>query len=108
MEPAMASGTTWCVHEGPQSVRMEENPVPLAEGMVMSNEPAIYVEGEYGIRHENAVLVVPHESNGYGEFYAFETLTVTPIDLSPVNFSLLDENERRWIEEFNKRWTILL
>lgn len=82
--------------------------MPLAEGMVMSNEPAIYVEGEYGIRHENAVLVVPHESNGYGEFYAFETLTVTPIDLSPVNFSLLDENERRWIEEFNKRWTILL
>lgn len=101
-------GHNLCVHEGPQSVRMEENPVPLAEGMVMSNEPAVYVEGEYGIRHENAVLVVRHESNGYGEFYAFETLTVTPIDLSSVNFSLLDENERRWIEEFNKRWTILL
>ena len=101
-------GHNLCVHEGPQSVRMEENPVPLAEGMVMSNEPAVYVEGEYGIRHENAVLIVPHEKNVYGEFLAFETLTVTPIDLSPVNFDLLDKDETAWIEEYNRRWTTLL
>lgn len=100
-------GHNLCVHEGPQSVRMEENPVALAEGMVMSNEPALYVEGEYGIRHENAVLVVPHEKNGYGEFLAFETLTVTPIDLSPVNFDLLGKEEAAWIEEFNKRTEVL-
>lgn len=86
---------------------MEENPVPLAEGMVMSNEPALYVEGEYGIRHENAVLVVSHQKNVYGEFLAFETLTVTPIDLSPVNFDLLDSAEKAWIEEFNRRVSLL-
>lgn len=101
-------GHNLCVHEGPQSVRMEENPVPLAEGMVMSNEPAIYVEGEYGIRHENAVLIVSREQNVYGEFLAFETLTVTPIDLTPVNFELLDSEEKAWIEQYNRRWTTLL
>lgn len=100
-------GHNLCVHEGPQSVRMEENPVPLAEGMVMSDEPALYVEGEYGIRHENAILVVSHEKNAYGEFYAFETLTVTPIDLSPVDFDMLDEAEKQWLMEYNRRWTIL-
>lgn len=101
-------GHNLCVHEGPQSVRMEENPVPLAEGMVMSDEPALYVEGEYGIRHENTILVVSHEKNVYGEFYAFETLTVTPIDLSPVDFDMLDKDERQWLEEYNKRCSILL
>lgn len=95
-------GHNLCVHEGPQSVRMEENPVPLAEGMVMSNEPAIYVEGSYGIRHENAVLIVSHEKNGYGEFLAFETLTVAPIDMSPVNYDMLDAAEKQWIEDFNR------
>ena len=101
-------GHNLCVHEGPQSVRMEENPVALAEGMVMSNEPALYVEGEYGIRHENAVLVVPHEKNSYGEFLAFETLTVTPVDMSPVNYDLLDNEERAWIEAYNKRAETML
>ncbi len=96
-------GHNLCVHEGPQSVRMEENPVPLTEGMVISDEPAVYVEGEYGIRHENALLTVSHGKNVYGEFLAFETLTVTPIDLSPVNFELLDQEEKAWIEEFNRR-----
>ena len=100
-------GHNLCVHEGPQSVRMEENPVPLAEGMVMSNEPAVYVEGEYGIRHENAVAVVSHMKNSYGEFLAFETLTYTPIDLSPVNFNLLDKEETAWIEAYNKRAALL-
>lgn len=101
-------GHNLCVHEGPQSIRMEENRVPLVEGMVMSNEPALYVEGEYGIRHENVILVVPHEKNQFGEFYAFETLTALPIDLSPVNMDMLDEGERRWIEEFNRRSATLV
>ena len=96
-------GHNLCVHEGPQSIRMEENRVPLQEGMVMSNEPAAYIEGEYGIRHENVITVVPHEGHEYGDFYRFETLTALPIDLSPVNFDMLDSAERSWIEEFNAR-----
>lgn len=98
------TGHNLCVHEGPQSIRMEENPVPLEVGMVMSNEPAIYVEGEYGIRHENAITVIPHTQNEYGEFYAFETLTVVPFDLSPVNFDMLDSAEKEWLERFNFRF----
>ena len=94
-------GHNLCVHEGPQSIRMEENRVPLQEGMVMSNEPAAYIEGEYGIRHENVITVVSHEGHEYGDFYRFETLTALPIDLSPVNFDMLDSAERSWIEEFN-------
>lgn len=99
-------GHNLCVHEGPQSIRMEENRVPIVEGMVMSNEPAIYVEGEYGIRHENVILAVQHSKNRHGEFLSFETLTAIPVDMSPVNYSMLDEDERRWIEEFNNRCVI--
>ena len=100
-------GHNLCVHEGPQSIRMEENRVPLVEGMVMSNEPAAYIEGEYGIRHENVITVVQHEGHEYGDFYSFETLTALPIDLSPVNFDMLDSAERSWIEEFNARCGVI-
>ena len=100
-------GHNLCVHEGPQSIRMEENRVPLQEGMVMSNEPAAYIEGEYGIRHENVITVVSHEGHEYGDFYRFETLTALPIDLSPVNFDMLDSAERSWIEEFNARCCVI-
>ena len=100
-------GHNLCVHEGPQSIRMEENRVPLVEGMVMSNEPAAYIEGEYGIRHENVITVVQHDGHEYEDFYSFETLTALPIDLSPVNFDMLDSAERSWIEEFNARCGVI-
>ncbi|HIZ85820.1 MAG TPA: M24 family metallopeptidase [Candidatus Coprenecus stercoravium] len=96
-------GHNLCVHEGPQSIRMEENKVALTEGMVLSNEPAAYIEGGYGIRHENVITVVSCTEEGYGDFYRFETLTVLPIDLSPVNMDMLDSEERSWIEDFNAR-----
>ena len=96
-------GSHLCVHEGPQSIRMEENPVALLPGMVISNEPAIYVEGGYGIRHENTILVKPDMTNRYGEFYAFETVTLLPFDMSAVNFDMLNQFEISWLEEFNSR-----
>ena len=101
-------GHNLCVHEGPQSIRMEENSVPLVEGMVMSDEPGVYVEGEYGIRHENVIHVVSHHHNVHGDFYCFETLTAVPIDMSAVNYGMLDDEERKWIEEFNSRCATLL
>lgn len=100
-------GSRLCVHEGPQSIRMEENPVALLPGMVISNEPAIYVEGGYGIRHENTILVKSDLTNRYGEFYSFETLTLLPFDLSAVNFDMLDKFEIRWLEEYNSRFANL-
>ncbi len=94
-------GHNLCVHEGPQSVRMEENQVPLSVNMVMSNEPAVYVPGQYGIRHENTILSVLWLSNEYADFYGFETLTRVPIDTRAVNYDLLNSEEKRWLEEFN-------
>ena len=90
-----------CVHEGPQSIRMEENPVTLEPGMVISNEPAVYIEGEYGIRTENVILVQEWKHNNVNEFYNFKTLTLVPVDLSPVEWDLLDAQEREWIRKYN-------
>lgn len=95
-------GHVLCVHEGPQSIRMEENPVALADGMVLSVEPGVYVEGSHGIRHENTVIVTPCTDAGSEGFSRFETITRVPIDLSPVNASMLDDSEKEWIESFNR------
>ena len=61
------------VHEGPQNIRLEENPTPLMPGMITSNEPGLYRTGEYGIRCENLILTVPDYQNEFGMFYRFET-----------------------------------
>lgn len=83
-----------CVHEGPQSIRMEENPVTLAPGMVMSDEPAVYVEGSHGIRHENTIAVTTWKEGGY---YQFETLTKVPIDKEPIIPEMLSDQEKEWL-----------
>ncbi len=92
-----------CVHEGPQSVRMEENPVTLEKGMVMSNEPAIYFEGKYGIRIENVIQVEEFVSSDFGDFYGFSTFTLVPISTKPVLKELLSADEIAWINWYNKR-----
>lgn len=76
-----------CVHEGPQSIRMEENPVPLEVGNVLSNEPAIYLTGRYGIRLENALIVKEDEKEN--TFCRFETLTKVPFDRKCIDFDQL-------------------
>ena len=82
---------------------MEENPIALDKGMVMSDEPAVYVEGHYGIRTENRVAIVPYCSNAeYGDFFKFETLTLVPIETSIICRELLNEAELSWIEAFNR------
>lgn len=78
-----------CVHEGPQSIRMEENPVPLEPGNVLSNEPAIYWPGHYGIRLENVVAVVEDGIQNENTFHRFETLTQVPFDRKCIDFEQL-------------------
>ncbi len=95
-------GQWLCVHESPQ-IRMEYSPIALQEGMIMSDEPAVYVDGQYGIRTENVVLVSPFAKSDYNTFYRFETLTLVPIDRRAVDFSLLTDAERAWLEAYNKR-----
>ncbi|MCH5304966.1 MAG: aminopeptidase P family protein [Rikenella sp.] len=88
-----------CVHEGPQSIRMNENPVVLQPGMVQSCEPGVYVAGRYGIRIENLTLVT---AEGCPEgFLRFETLTLCPISLSAVDTEALDAGQREWLNRYH-------
>jgi len=94
-------GHNLCVHEGPQSIRMEENPVTFRLGMVTSNEPAIYQEGEYGIRIEN--LLCCGLSDNVAGFYCFETLTLIPVDTKAVDVAFLGEECTKWLNGYHRR-----
>lgn len=91
------------VHEGPMSIRQEFNNIALQPGMVFSNEPAFYREGEYGIRIENLMVCVDKEETFYGKFYGFETLTLCPIDTSLIRKELCSEQEIDWLNNYHKR-----
>ncbi|RIA55571.1 aminopeptidase P family protein [Dichotomicrobium thermohalophilum] len=90
------------VHEGPASIS-KRGMIELEPGMILSNEPGYYREGEYGIRIENLVLVLPAEPVGGGdrEMLRFETLTLAPIDRRLVVPQLLTEDERAWLDAYH-------
>ncbi|MFI3321401.1 MAG: aminopeptidase P family protein [Rikenellaceae bacterium] len=90
------------VHEGPQSIRKEENSVTIKEGMVMSNEPAMYRTGQYGIRTENVIVVIKDKSTEFGDFLKFETITLFPIDLKCIDLGLLTPKKRNWLNSYHK------
>jgi Xaa-Pro aminopeptidase len=92
-----------CVHEGPQSIRMDENPTILQPGMMLSNEPGMYRTNEYGIRIENLVHVVPAQKTEFGQFLQFETLTLFPIDKALIDTYSLDLNEIEWIDTYHQK-----
>lgn len=91
------------VHEGPVSIRPDINPTLLVPGMVLSDEPGIYRENEYGIRIENLLLVVKEKSTSFGDFMSFDVLTLFPIDTEAIDFSLIDENERTWLNDYHDK-----
>lgn len=93
-------GSYLCVHEGPQGISPRSRPVPLMPGMVLSNEPGYYLEGEYGIRLENLVMVV--ESKEYEGFLEFENLTWAPFDQRLIDGSLLTDKEKAWLREYRE------
>ena len=89
-------------HEGPHSIRTEQNPVALRAGMVTSDEPGLYKAGRYGIRTENLLLVVPAcETEEFGRFLKFETLTLCPYDLRLIDRSMLTDDEVRQINAYH-------
>ena len=92
-----------CVHEGPQNIRMDENPAVLLPGMIISDEPGLYRTNAYGIRIENLVLVVEDEKTEFGDFLCFETLTLFPYDRSLIELSMLTEDEINWINSYQKK-----
>ncbi|MCI1646768.1 MAG: aminopeptidase P family protein [Bacteroides sp.] len=90
------------VHEGPQSIRMNENPIALQPGMVTSNEPGVYKAGSHGIRIENLTLVVPAGEGMFGSYLKFETLTLCPICKKGIIKDLLTEEEVNWFNDYHQ------
>lgn len=91
------------VHEGPHQIRMEWRPAPLQAGMTVTNEPGIYLEGKFGVRIENTLLIVPAETTEFGDFLKFETLTLAPIDTTPIVLEMLSAEEREWLNNYHHR-----
>ena len=92
-----------CVHEGPQSIRMNENPITLQLGMLTSNEPGIYIDNSHGIRIENLVLVVPFGAGLFSNYYQFETLTLCPICTKGVIKEMLSSDEVSWLNDYHQK-----
>ena len=91
------------VHEGPQNIRLEENPTVLKPGMVTSNEPGLYRAGKYGIRIENLIVTQEFQkTDEFGTFYNFETITLCPIDTQPIIKKMLTKKERKWLNNYHK------
>ena len=95
------------VHEGPQNFRwrIDKNTtcVPLEEGMVISNEPGLYVTGHFGIRHENLVLVREGEKNDYGQFMYLEPLTMVPFDRVAIDINLMSAEEKALLNDYHAK-----
>ncbi len=95
------------VHEGPHGIRWRLTPTtektPLEAGMVVTNEPGIYEEGRHGIRIENELIVCEDETNEYGTFLNFETMTLAPIDLDAVLVDELTKAERDFLNAYHQR-----
>ncbi len=93
------------VHEGPQNIRWRSTgkETPLAPGMITSDEPGVYFDGDYGIRLENLVLCVEKETTPFGTFLGFEPLTLTPFDLDAVDPDQLTPKERTLLNTYHAR-----
>tara|TARA_B100000686_G_C16756526_1_gene955875 strand:+ start:284 stop:2167 length:1884 start_codon:yes stop_codon:yes gene_type:complete len=94
------------VHEGPQRISKQNGGVPLESGMIVSNEPGYYANGEYGIRIENLVLVTETENpkcTNKNRMFEFETLTLAPIDRKLVLPEYLTEDEMLWLNKYHSR-----
>jgi len=101
-------GVYLSVHEGPQRIsRISE--VPLAPGMIVSNEPGYYREGSFGIRIENLVVVQPALGGVDGrDMLAFDTLTFAPIDRRLIDVAVLSPAERSWIDHYHAQVAALI
>ncbi|MDO4956725.1 MAG: aminopeptidase P family protein [Bacteroidales bacterium] len=95
-------GSHLCVHEGPHQIRMNYMPAPLHAGMTVTDEPGLYLEGKYGIRTENTLLIVPYLETDFGRFLQFEHLTLCPIDTTPIDKKMLTAEEIEWLNNYHQ------
>ena len=90
-------------HEGPQNIRLNENPATLEPGMVTSNEPGLYLEDKYGIRTENLIVVEKWKTTEFGPFFEFKTLTMFPYDVRLIDMSIMTDEEIAWVNNYHKK-----
>ncbi len=92
------------VHEGPNAFRMRyAEDSAFEEGMVTSDEPGFYPEGQYGIRLENLIVCVKAEKTAYGQFLCFEPLTMVPFDPDAIDTEMMTEEDKRLLSAYHKK-----
>lgn len=91
------------VHEGPQEFRQNFNSYPYVPGIVNTNEPGIYREGKFGVRHENVFIVEDAGTNEFGTWYQFNTITMCHIDTSIIKKELMTPQEIAWLNNYHRR-----
>lgn len=89
------------VHEGPHQIRMNYMPAPLHAGMTVTDEPGLYLEGKFGVRTENTLLIVDAGESQFGKFLKFEPLTLCPIDIKPIDFAMMTPSETEWLNSYH-------
>ncbi len=95
-------GSYLCVHEGPHQIRMEYMPAPLRAGMTVTDEPGLYLEGKFGVRIENTLLICPYMETAFGRFLQMESLTLCPIDKTPIVRDMLLPEELEWLNRYHR------
>lgn len=95
-------GSYLSVHEGPHQIRMEWKPTPLRAGMTVTDEPGLYLSDKFGVRIENTLLIKDYQTTEFGKFLQMESLTLCPIDLTPVDFSMLQPEEIEWLDTYHR------
>lgn len=95
-------GSYLSVHEGPHQIRMEWKPTPLRAGMTVTDETGLYLSGKFGVRIENTLLIKDYQTTEFGKFLQMESLTLCPIDLTPVDFSMLQPEEIEWLDTYHR------
>jgi len=96
-------GTYLNVHEGPHQFRMEWKPAPLVAGMTITDEPGVYLPGKFGVRIENTLLITPYKETEFGQFLQFESLTLCPIDKTPIVWEMMLPEEIDWLNRYHQR-----
>lgn len=86
------------VHEGPNIISKYNSGCPLTPGMITSDEPGVYIEGEFGIRLENELLCIKH-----GNKYAFEPITYCPFDRDAILASMMTPDELKWLNSYHEK-----